>query len=124
MTKLTKTIIEKIEHVDLVRYAGASGDFNPLHTVSHLAQKEGFPDVIAHGMYLMGLGSKLLEEWFPTQRIKQYKVRFVSPTFVEEELTIIGILEEDNDKKGSIKITNSKGEKKLMGSFELASCQA
>ena len=52
-----------VQRVNLVMYAGASGDFNPIHWSDRIATAVGLPGVIAHGMYTMGLGSRFVGEW-------------------------------------------------------------
>jgi len=113
-----------IEHIDLVKYAGASGDFNPIHTVSHIANDKGYPDVIVHGMFLMGWASQAIEEWFPNRRLHRFSVRFMAPTYPGESLMIKGELlgpeMEATVDKGNLEIVDSMGEIKLTGSFELS----
>ncbi|REF37287.1 MaoC/PaaZ C-terminal domain-containing protein [Thermasporomyces composti] len=75
----------RIRRSDLVRYAGASGDFNPIHWNPRVAREVGLPDVIAHGMYTMALGARMLTDWLvdPT-RLVEYSVRFVRPVVVPD----------------------------------------
>lgn len=80
--------MKTITHEQLVRYAGASGDFNPIHTVVPKAKEGGFSDVIAHGMYIMGLASAQLTTWFTQQKIASYEVRFVAPTYPGEQIRV------------------------------------
>ena len=56
---------EEITHTQLVKYAGASGDFNPIHTVVPFAEEAGLGGVIAHGMMIMGFIGKAIGQWFP-----------------------------------------------------------
>ncbi len=60
----------------LVRYAAASGDFNPIHYNDAFAQKVGLPGVIAHGMLTMGIGASVVEEWAGAGNIADYQARF------------------------------------------------
>ncbi|MBO0589107.1 MaoC/PaaZ C-terminal domain-containing protein [Sporosarcina sp. E16_8] len=124
MKELPSIIKPPIEHIDLVKYAGASGDFNKIHTVSHIANEKGYPDVIVHGMFLMGWASQAIEEWFPKRRLHRFGVRFMAPTYPGETLVIKGKLLEPNAEAvidiGSLEIVDSKGEIKLKGSFELS----
>lgn len=66
---------------DLVRYAGASGDFNPLHYDHEFAAKAGLPRVMAHGMLSAGLLASALTEWFGAGTVLRYVVRFRSPVW-------------------------------------------
>lgn len=124
MKELPSIIKSPIEHIDLVKYAGASGDFNTIHTVSHIANEKGYPDVIVHGMFLMGWASQAIEEWFPNSRLRRFSVRFMAPTYPGESLTIKGELSGPDTEVaidiGNLKIVNSVGEIKLTGSFELS----
>jgi acyl dehydratase len=68
----------------LVRYAGASGDFNPIHYRDDIAAEVGLPGVLAHGMLTMGLAVATLESWLDdTGRIEEYGVRFTRPVVVD-----------------------------------------
>jgi acyl dehydratase len=66
---------------DLVRYAGASGDFNPLHHDHEFAAKTGLPDVMAHGMLSAGLLGSALTKWFGPGSVGRFTVRFRSPVW-------------------------------------------
>ena len=75
----------------LVRYAGASGDFNPIHYRDDVAAAVGLPGVLAHGMLTMGLAIGTLEPWLrdsgsgDTGRLVEYGVRFTKPVVVDAE---------------------------------------
>ena len=70
----------------LVRYAGASGDFNPIHYRDDIAQKVGLDGVLAHGMLTMGLGISPVMTWLGTAgSIRSYQVRFTKPVYVPAE---------------------------------------
>jgi acyl dehydratase len=80
-----------IDRVQLVRYAGASGDFNPLHTVEDFARSAGLDGVIAHGMLSMGfLGQYVRRMVGPTVHIAQLKARFQAMARPGDVLTIRG----------------------------------
>ena len=67
----------------LVRYAGASGDFNPIHYRDDIAQSVGLPGVLAHGMLTMGLAVQPVIDWVQdSARILDYGVRFTKPVVV------------------------------------------
>lgn len=63
----------------LVRYAAASGDFNPIHYNDEFATSVGLPGVIAHGMLTMGLGASVVEEWAGAGNVVDYQARFTRP---------------------------------------------
>jgi acyl dehydratase len=70
----------------LVRYAGASGDFNPIHYRDDVAQKVGLDGVLAHGMLTMGLGISPVLTWLGgAGSIRSYQVRFTKPVYVPAE---------------------------------------
>jgi len=69
----------------LVRYAGASGDFNPIHYRDDVATAVGLPGVLAHGMLTMGLAVQPVVDRFGAARIREYHVRFTKPVPVPPE---------------------------------------
>ncbi|HSY16503.1 MAG TPA: MaoC family dehydratase [Jatrophihabitantaceae bacterium] len=72
-----------INRVDLIRYAGASGDFNPIHWDEAFATAVGLPDVIAHGMLTMALAGRVLTDWAgDPAAVVEYSVRFTRPVAV------------------------------------------
>jgi acyl dehydratase len=71
---------------DLVRYAGASGDFNPIHWSDRVATSVGLPGVIAHGMLTMALAGRAVEQWAGGRdRVVEYSVRFSRPVVVPDD---------------------------------------
>ncbi|QUH05230.1 MaoC family dehydratase [Saccharopolyspora erythraea] len=75
-----------VTRADLVRYAGASGDFNPIHWNERFATEVGLPDVIAHGMLTMALAGRLVTEWTGDPgAIANYSVRFTRPVVVPDD---------------------------------------
>ena len=89
-----------VTRADLVRYAGASGDFNVIHWNARVAQAVGLPDVIAHGMYTMAVAGRLVSEWAGDPgAVEEYSVRFSRPVVVPDDdagatLTVSGTVEE------------------------------
>lgn len=81
-----------INRVQLVKYAGASGDFNPLHYDEDFAKAAGMPNgCIAHGMLSMGFVGQLLTDWIgPGGRVKELGVRFTSMTEMKDSVTCTG----------------------------------
>lgn len=69
----------------LVRYAGASGDFNPIHYRDDVATAVGLPGVLAHGMLTMGAAVQPVVDWAGPSRILDYQVRFTRPVVVDPE---------------------------------------
>jgi acyl dehydratase len=74
-----------ITRAQLVRYAGASGDFNPIHWNERFAKEVGLPDVIAHGMLTMALGGRIITDWLDDPgKLLEYSVRFTRPVVVPD----------------------------------------
>ena len=83
-----------ISRFTLALYCGASGDHNPIHVDTDFAQAAGFPDVFAHGMLSMAYLGRLLTNWVPQQRLREYGVRFVAITQVHDAITCSGSVTE------------------------------
>jgi acyl dehydratase len=74
-----------IARVDLVRYAGASGDFNPIHWNERFAVEVGLPNVIAHGMFTMASAIRVVTDWIgDPAAVVEYTVRFARPVVVPD----------------------------------------
>ncbi|MFN2562482.1 MAG: MaoC family dehydratase [Jatrophihabitans sp.] len=74
-----------ISRADLVRYAGASGDFNPIHWNERFAKSVGLPDVIAHGMFTMATAIRVVTDWTGDPgAVLEYSVRFTRPVVVPD----------------------------------------
>jgi acyl dehydratase len=69
-----------ITRTQLVRYAGASGDFNPLHHDETFARMIGMENVIAHGMFIMGIAGEAITSWIDNKYLKKFSVHFLSMT--------------------------------------------
>jgi acyl dehydratase len=115
---------EQVFHVtraDLVRYAGASGDFNPIHWNDRVATSVGLPGVIAHGMFTMALAARVVTGWTGDPgALVEYHVRFGRPVVVPDddagaEVTVrgkVGAVLEDGGVRIDLTVT-SGGEKVL-----------
>lgn len=78
----------RVTRADLVRYAGASGDFNPIHWSDRVATSVGLPGVIAHGMLTMALAGRLVTQWAgDPAAVRGYGVRFTRPVVVPDDDT-------------------------------------
>ena len=76
----------RLTRTDLVRYAGASGDFNPIHHSDFFAAQVGLPGVIAHGLLTMGTGLRVVTDWLGDPgRVRSYFVRFTKPVVVPDD---------------------------------------
>jgi acyl dehydratase len=110
-----------LTRTDLVKYAGASGDFNPMHHDEVAAKAAGQPSVFGHGMFSMGLLGSALTDYVGVGNVTRYQVRFARQTWPDEVLTsrivVSGKREEDGKKLVdlSVTLTNGDGEDKLVG---------
>src|SRR5262249_47181157 len=76
----------RVTRADLVRYAGASGDFNPIHWSERAAREAGLPDVIAHGLFTMALANRLVTTWAGDPgAVVECAVRFTRPVVVPDD---------------------------------------
>ncbi|WP_339262922.1 MaoC/PaaZ C-terminal domain-containing protein [Lysinibacillus sp. FSL K6-3209] len=91
--KLEPLVKPAVTKVQLVKYAGASGDFNPLHTDDAFAQSIGMPGVIAHGMLVMGfLGQYVMELAGTSATLTNFNMRFGAMTRPGDEITCLAIV--------------------------------
>ena len=80
--------VYRVSRADLVRYAGASGDFNPIHWNERVATEVGLPGVIAHGMFTMALAGRAVTDWTGDPgALVEYQVRFSRPVVVPDDDT-------------------------------------
>jgi acyl dehydratase len=111
----------KLTRTDLVKYAGASGDFNPMHHDEVAAQAAGMPSVFGHGMFSMGLLGSALTDYVGVGNVTRYQVRFARQTWPDEVLSskivVTGKREEDGRRLVDLSVTlsNGDGEDKLVG---------
>jgi acyl dehydratase len=111
----------KLTRTDLVKYAGASGDFNPMHHDEILARAAGQPSVFGHGMFSMGLLGSALTDYVGVGNVQRYQVRFARQTWPDEVLStrivVTGTREEDGKKLLDLDVTlaNAEGETKVVG---------
>jgi len=116
-------LVENLTRTQIVQYAGASGDFNPIHTDETFTTKAaGYPSVFAHGMLTMGLTGRLLTDWLGDGVLREYGVRFVKQVWPGDTLTARGTVKsiESEGDAGVVRIeletTNQKGEPVVKGS--------
>jgi acyl dehydratase len=115
-----------ITETQLVRYAGASGDFNPIHTVPHVAEAAGLGGVIAHGMLVMGLVGRAITNWAGVAALRQFGVRFTGVTKPGQIITVTGKVVEKLEVAGEqrlrceVSAVDQDGQQKIQGSFVVA----
>lgn len=114
-------VSHELTRTDLVKYAGASGDFNPMHTDEVAAKEAGLPSVFGHGMFSMGLLGRAVTDWAGAGNLKVYGVRFTRQTWPGETLsTRIVVSGKEETAEGKIIIAemtlqNQNGDVKLSG---------
>ena len=118
-----ETTLKAVSRMDLIKYSGSSGDFNPIHTIDEEAKKAGLPGIIAHGMWTMGNFAKLFTPYHEEGFIKDYQIRFSGMVFLGDVLTLIAELDEKNDNllTFNVKVINQKDKDVVKGKikFEL-----
>ena len=117
-----EVLVEDLTRTQLVQYAGASGDYNPMHTDTEFVTKvAGFPSVFAHGMLTMGLTGRALTNWAGAGRIRSYGVRFAKQVWPGDTLTaklkLEAVREEGGEHLADISVTtvNQNGEDVIRG---------
>jgi acyl dehydratase len=114
-------ISHKLTRTDLVKYAGASGDFNPMHHDEVAARAAGQPSVFGHGMFSMGLLGSALTDYVGVGNLTRFQVRFARQTWPDEVLSskivVTGKREVEGKKLVDLAVTlaNAEGEQKVVG---------
>jgi acyl dehydratase len=118
----TERLVEDLKRTQLVQYAGASGDYNPLHTDEiYTTQVAGYPAVFAHGMLTMGMTGRMLTNYVGDGRLTKFGVRFTSQVWPGDTLdstaTVEKVAEEGGVKLVDLQVatTNQKGVTVLSG---------
>ena len=117
----TERLVGDLKRTQIVQYAGASGDYNPLHT-DEVFTKEvaGYPTVFAHGMLTMGMTGKMLTNYVGDGRLLKYGVRFTNQVWPGDDLDSTATVESVEDGVLSLKVetTNQDGNVVLSGYAE------
>ena len=106
----SELLVEDLKRTQLVQYAGASGDYNPVHTdEKFVTEIAGYPTVFAHGMLTMGMAGVLLTNYVGDGRLTKYGVRFVNQVWPGDTLTgtaeVVEVREEDGQQLVDLKLT-------------------
>jgi acyl dehydratase len=97
----TEVVLDNISRTQIVMYAGASGDYNPLHSDEvYVTKVAGYPSVFAHGMLSMGATGRILTDWVGNGRLKNYGVRFVNQVWPGDTLTATATVEAIREENG------------------------
>jgi acyl dehydratase len=80
--------LEPVSRLDLIKYAGASGDYNPIHTIDEAASEAGLSGIIAHGMWTMGNLSKLFSPFLEEGFVQDYTIRFARMVYLNDVITL------------------------------------
>jgi acyl dehydratase len=97
----TARLVEDLKRTQIVQYAGASGDYNPLHTDEIFTTKvAGYPSVFAHGMLTMGMTGKMLTDYVGDARLTKYGVRFTSQVWPGDTLDSTATVKAIKDEGG------------------------
>ncbi len=108
-----------ITRADLLAYADASGDHNPIHQDEAVAASVGLPGVIAHGMYTMALAARAVDAWFPGAEVVSLGCKFTNPVVVPAEggvdLEVAGEAKEGDDGLTTVALTVTCDGQKVLG---------
>ena len=109
-----------LTRADLVRYAGASGDFNPIHWSDRVATAVGLPGVIAHGMFTMALAARAVSEWTDGAEVVELGCRFTNPVVVPDdddgvEVQVAGTVKSVEDGLATIALEVTCAGQKVLG---------
>jgi acyl dehydratase len=109
-----------VTRADLVRYAGASGDFNPIHWSDRVATTVGLPGVIAHGMFTMALVARALDTWAGPGRVRELGCKFTKPVVVPDddtgvEVTVAGTVRDVTDDGVVLALEVTSAGEKVLG---------
>lgn len=121
----TARLVDDLTRTQIVQYAGASGDYNPLHTDEIFTTKvAGYPSVFAHGMLTMGMTGKMLTDYVGDTRLTKYGVRFTSQVWpgdtLDAKATVTAISQRDGATFVELDVatTNQNGVEVLSGYAE------
>lgn len=120
---IPKLVKSPVSHLQLVRYAGASGDFNPLHTDPKIGELIGLGGIITHGMLIMGFVGQMLSDYVGPGALRKFGVRFKGMTRINDVITCTGTISEKYEAEGEARIAgkmqavDQDGDVKVTGTF-------
>lgn len=101
--------IGPITQTDIVRFAGAGGDFNPLHHDPAFATAAGFPGVLAMGQMHAGMLAAWLTDWLGVEHLREFEVRFVAPVYPGDTLRFSGTVRAIEDSVADLEMAATRG---------------
>jgi len=108
---LERVVVEDLTRTQIVQYAGASGDFNPLHTdATYATEVAGFPGVFAHGMLTMGMTGRVLTDTFGVGAVRRFGGRFQAQVWPGDTLTVRAEVVEADPRSLTLALTTSNQE--------------
>ena len=115
----SEVVVEDLPRTQIVQYAGASGDYNPVHSdEKFVTEVAGYPTVFAHGMLTMGMTGRMLTNYVGDGRLTYYGVRFVNQVWPGDTLTaraeIAALREEDGETLVDLTITTTNQDEKFV----------
>ena len=119
-------VVDGLTRTDLVRYAGASGDFNPIHHDEEFSKMAGNPTVFGHGMLTAGFVAKCVTDFVGPENLRRYKVRFATRVWPGDTITCQGRVTRKYDEAGEHRIDGElvalrqTGEVAVSGTFTAA----
>lgn len=117
-----QAVVAEVTRTQIVQYAGASGDYSPLHTDEPYAVGAGYRSVMAHGMLVMAASELLLADWVGREHLVRFGVRFLSPVWPGDALTAVATVKGVHDEADNtcvdfdVSTTNQDGLVVLSGS--------
>ena len=115
----SEVVVEDLPRTQIVQYAGASGDYNPVHSdEKFVTEVAGYPTVFAHGMLTMGMTGRMLTNYVGDGRLTYYGVRFVNQVWPGDTLTaraeVAALREEDGETLVDLTITTTNQDEKFV----------
>ena len=112
-------VVEDLTRTRIVQYAGASGDYNPIHTDHRFATEvAGYPSVFAHGMLTMGMSARVLTDWFGPESLRHYGVRFVKQVWPGDTLTatatVTAVRDEGGERLADLTLTTTNADDEIV----------
>jgi len=123
---LPVVVVEGLSRTDIVRYAGASGDFNPIHHDEVFAKAAGNPSVFGHGMLTAAFVGRVVTDVVGVESLRRYRVRFATRVWPGDTITCSGRVTRRYEERGEARIdgelvaTNQKGETTVTATFTAA----